>query len=161
MKNQLKYFVILFISFSITSTAQIKIGNTMPLITLKNNTNNEVDITSFKGKYVLVDFWASWCAPCREENPNIVKQFERFKGKNFSVLGISLDDDRASWLQAIKDDQLNWSHLSELKKWDGKVSILYKIEGIPASFLLDPKGKIIAKNLRGAELELFLEKTLK
>jgi peroxiredoxin len=139
----------------------VSIGQIAPDFQLPDQNGKEFKLSDFRGKYILLDFWASWCAPCREENPNIVKQFERFKGKNFSVLGISLDDDRASWLQAIKDDQLNWSHLSELKKWDGKVSILYKIEGIPASFLLDPKGKIIAKNLRGAELELFLEKTLK
>lgn len=139
----------------------VSIGQIAPDFKLPDPSGKEFQLSDFRGKYVLLDFWASWCAPCREENPNIVKQFERFKEKNFTVVGISLDDDRASWLKAIKDDRLNWSHLSELKKWDGKVSLLYKVEGIPASFLLDPSGKIIAKNLRGAELENFLLKTLK
>jgi peroxiredoxin len=139
----------------------VSIGQIAPDFQLPDQNGKEFKLSDFRGKYILLDFWASWCAPCREENPNIVKQFERFKDKNFTVLGVSLDDDRAGWLKAIKDDRLNWPHLSELKRWDGKVTLLYKVEGIPASFLLDPKGKIIAKNLRGAELEQFLEKTLK
>jgi peroxiredoxin len=139
----------------------VSIGQVAPGFQLPDQTGKEFKLSDFKGKYILLDFWASWCAPCREENPNIVKQFERFKNKNFTVLGISLDDDRAAWLKAIKDDQLNWPHLSELKRWDGKVTLQYKVEGIPASFILDPEGKIIAKNLRGVELEQFLEKTLK
>lgn len=110
-----------------------------------------------RGKYVLLDFWASWCAPCREENPNIVKQFNAFKDKGFTVLSVSLDDNKSDWLKAIKDDNLNWTHVSELKRWDGKVAMQYKIEGIPASFMLDPAGKIIAKNLRGDELSTFLK----
>ena len=128
---------------------------------MPDQTGKQFKLSDFKGKYVLLDFWASWCAPCREENPNIVKQYEKFKSKNFMILGVSLDDDRAAWIKAIKDDQLNWPHLSELKRWDGKVTLQYKVEGIPASFILDPEGKIIAKNLRGVELEQFLGKTLK
>lgn len=139
----------------------VSIGQLAPDFQLPDQDGKEFKLSDFRGKYVLLDFWASWCAPCREENPNIVKQYERFKNKNFTVVGVSLDDDKAAWLKAIKDDKLNWPHLSELKKWDGKVNMLYKIEGIPASFMLDPKGKIIAKNLRGAELEQFLAKTLK
>jgi peroxiredoxin len=139
----------------------VSIGQIAPDFSLPDPNGKEFKLSDFREKYILLDFWASWCAPCREENPNIVKQFERFKDKNFTVLGVSLDDDRAGWLKAIKDDRLNWPHLSELKRWDGKVSLLYKVEGIPASFILDPSGKIIAKNLRGAELEQFLEKTLK
>lgn len=139
----------------------VSIGQIAPDFQLPDPSGKQFKLSDFRGKYVLLDFWASWCAPCREENPNIVKQFERFKSKNFTVVGVSLDDDRAAWLKAIKDDRLNWPHLSELKKWDGKVSLLYKVEGIPASFLLDPQGKIVAKNLRGADLEQFLVKTLK
>lgn len=139
----------------------VSIGQIAPDFQLPDPSGKQFKLSDFRGKYVLLDFWASWCAPCREENPNIVKQFERFKSKNFTVVGVSLDDDRAAWLKAIKDDRLNWPHLSELKKWDGKVSLLYKVEGIPASFLLDPQGKIVSKNLRGADLEQFLVKTLK
>ncbi len=139
----------------------VSIGQIAPDFQLPDQNGKEFKLSDFRGKYILLDFWASWCAPCREENPNIVKQFEKFKNKNFTVLGVSLDDNRAAWVKAIKDDQLNWPHLSELKRWDGKVTLLYKVEGIPASFLIDPSGKIIAKNLRGAELEQFLEKTLK
>ena len=109
----------------------------------------------------MVDFWASWCGPCRSENPNIVKLFHRFKNKNFTILGVSLDDDREDWLKAIQDDQLSWTQVSELKRWESPIVNLYKIESIPASFLLDPNGKIIAKNLRGADLEAFLAKTLR
>ena len=139
----------------------VSIGQFAPDFQLPDQTGKEFKLSDFNGKYILLDFWASWCAPCRDENPNIVKQYEKFKSKNFMVLGVSLDDDRAAWLKAIKDDQLNWPHLSELKRWDGKVTLQYKVEGIPASFILDPEGKIIAKNLRGVELEQFLEKTLK
>jgi len=139
----------------------VSIGQFAPDFQLPDQTGKEFKLSDFKGKYILLDFWASWCAPCRDENPNIVKQYEKFKSKNFMVLGVSLDDDRDAWLKAIKDDQLNWPHLSELKRWDGKVTLQYKVEGIPASFILDPEGKIIAKNLRGVELEQFLGKTLK
>ena len=138
----------------------VSVGQMAPEFELNNTEGKLVKLSDFKGKYVLLDFWASWCAPCREENPNIVKQYETFKDKGFTVLGVSLDEEKSDWLKAIKGDRLNWSHVSELKRWDGKVTIQYKVEGIPASFLLDPTGKIIAKNLRGVELQKFLQKVL-
>jgi peroxiredoxin len=138
----------------------VSVGQPAPLFELPTPDNKMVKLTDFKGKYVLVDFWASWCAPCREENPNLVKQYNTFKNKGFTVLGVSLDKSKAAWEKAIADDNLSWTHVSELKEWDGKVSMSYRVEGIPASFILDPQGKIIAKNLRGAELEAFLSKTL-
>lgn len=147
----------------VTKMAGIKpvsIGQMAPQFELSDTDGKLVKLSDFKGKYVLLDFWASWCAPCREENPNIVRQYEAFKNKNFTILGVSLDEDKSNWLKAIKDDHLNWSHVSELKRWDGIVTNQYKIEGIPASFMLDPSGKIVAKNLRGIELQKFLEKTL-
>ncbi len=142
------------------SIKPVSVGQLAPDFELPDAEGKNHKLSDFRGKYVLLDFWASWCAPCREENPNIVKQFETFKNKGFTVLGVSLDENKADWLKAIKDDKLNWPHLSELKRWDGKVTLLYKVEGIPASFLLDPQGKIVAKNLRGADLQQFLEKNL-
>ena len=120
----------------------------------------QVSLKDFRGKYVLVDFWASWCGPCRQENPNVVQAFQKYKNKNFTVIGVSLDRDKPRWLQAISDDQLTWPHVSDLKFWQNEVAKLYKVSSIPQNYLLDPEGRIIGKNLRGAALEEFLAKTL-
>lgn len=112
-----------------------------------------VSLSSFKGKYVLVDFWASWCKPCRMENPNVLSAYERFKTKNFTVLGVSLDRSRDAWIKAIADDRLVWSQVSDLKFWNNAVAQQYRIQQIPQNFLIDPNGKIVGKNLRGADLD--------
>ena len=114
-----------------------------------------VSLSSFRGKYVLIDFWASWCGPCRAENPNVVKAFNRYKGQKFTIIGISLDkpNGKDKWLAAIHKDGLTWTQLSELKFWDSRVPVQYAVRGIPQNFLLDPDGKIIAKNLRGNDLD--------
>jgi len=127
-----------------------------------NFTQNDVDgkpvsFASFKGKYVLVDFWASWCGPCRAENPNVLKAYNRYKDKNFTVVGISLDDKAENWKKAIKDDGMPWTQLSDLKGWKNDVSTYYGIMGIPSTLLVDPQGNIIAKDLRGAILDKKLE----
>lgn len=126
-----------------------------------DTTGNPVSLSSFKGKYVLVDFWASWCKPCRQENPNVVDAFQKYNQKNFTVLGVSLDRSRDPWLQAIRDDKLTWTHVSDLKFWNNEVAARYKVSSIPQNFLIDPNGKIIAKNLRGEELQSRLQELLK
>jgi peroxiredoxin len=127
--------------------------------TQNDTLDHPVSLSSFRGKFVLVDFWASWCGPCRRENPNVVKVFNHYKDKNFTVLSVSLDRPNAKdkWLKAIHDDQLEWTHVSDLKFWDNAVAKQYGIQAIPQNLLVDPTGKIIGKNLRGEDLEKKLD----
>jgi peroxiredoxin len=121
---------------------------------VQNDTaGNPIALSSFRGKYVLIDFWASWCKPCRLENPNVVNAFKKFSNKNFTVLGVSLDKEKEPWLQAIKKDELTWTQVSDLQFWNNAAAQLYHVSGIPQNFLVDPNGKIVGKNLRGADLE--------
>ncbi|MEO5782208.1 MAG: TlpA disulfide reductase family protein [Ginsengibacter sp.] len=132
-----------------------------PDFTMPDVNGKPVPLSSFRGKYVLVDFWASWCGPCREENPNVVAAYNKFKDKNFTILGVSLDKEKGAWLKAIKDDGLVWNQISDLKFWNSIAVPLYSIEGIPYNVLVDPQGKIIAKELRGPDLENKLAEVLK
>jgi peroxiredoxin len=132
-----------------------------PDFTLPNREGKAVSLSSYKGKYVLVDFWASWCGPCRGENPYVVAAYQKYKSKNFTVLGVSLDENKDDWLEAIKKDKLEWDHISDLKGWSSLVVPMYGFDGIPYNVLLDPTGKIIATELREEALDLFLSKAIK
>jgi thiol-disulfide isomerase/thioredoxin len=126
---------------------------TAPEITLDDTEGKPFSLSGLRGKYVLVDFWASWCPPCRKENPAVVAAFNKFKNRNFTILGVSLDEDAAAWKKAIKDDGLAWKQVSELKGWESRVVADYRFNSIPFNALLDTAGKVIATDLHGAQLE--------
>jgi thiol-disulfide isomerase/thioredoxin len=136
------------------------VGKQAPELALPDVNGNPVSLASYKGKFLLVDFWASWCGPCREENPNVVKVHDEFKGKNFAILGVSLDKEKEPWQQAIRADKLDWTHVSDLKFWNSKAVETFGFEGIPYNVLIDPQGKIIAESLRGNDLENKLKQVL-
>ena len=130
-----------------------RVGAMAPDLSLPDTSGKLTSLSSFKGKYVLVDFWASWCGPCRGENPNVVKAYQQFKDKNFAIVGVSLDQKKDEWLKAIHDDHLTWTHISDLQFWQSKAVEAFQFNGIPYNVLLDPQGRIIATSLRGEALE--------
>ena len=145
------------------SQSTTAIGSVAPDFIQNDPNGKPVRLSDFRGKYVLLDFWASWCGPCRRENPNIVKTYEQFNDKNFEILGISLDNPgrKQDWLNAIAKDQLTWPQVSDLKGWQNAVAVQYMITSIPQNLLLNPEGVIIAKNLRGNQLTAKLAEVLK
>ena len=137
----------------------VSIGQHAPDFTVISIDGKPIKLSDYKGKYIMLDFRASWCGPCRMENPNVVKQYSVFHPKGLNILGISLDTSKTNWQGAITHDQLNWSHASDLKNFEGPTERLFHIEAIPSNFIIDPNGIIVAKNVRGADLEDFLKKT--
>lgn len=145
----------------IVAKERVRVGNTAPLFDAVDVNGNKVSLASLKGKYVLLDFWASWCVPCRAENPYVVAAYEKYKDKGFTVISVSLDHDRAKWIEAIKKDNLDWTHISELKRFEEPIANLYAVQPIPDNFLIGPDGKIKAAQLRGEALQQTLAQLIK
>ena len=152
----------------VTGKVGSQVGDEAPEIAMPNTKGKEMKLSDLRGSYVLIDFWASWCGPCRRENPNVVRAYQKYKkakfkdGDGFEIFSVSLDSDIPRWEAAIKKDGLDWKHhVSDLKKWDNEAAAMYGVSSIPMSFLVDPNGIIVAKNLRGIELHRQLDKYVK
>ena len=150
-----------YVNQLITESKINPIGSVVADFSQTDTAGNAINISAFRGKYVLLDFWASWCRPCRQENPNVVAAFDKFKNKNFTIVGVSLDQNKKAWIDAIKMDGLSWSQVSDLKGWGNQVAAIFKVTSIPQNLLLDPEGRIIAKNLHGDVLASRLNALLK
>ena len=150
----------MLIQEKIEVSKKVEVGQPAPDFTLNTPEGTPLSLSSFKGKIVVIDFWASWCGPCRKENPNVVKMYQEFHPKGVDILSVSLDKEKDKWLKAIEDDGLVWNHVSDLKGWGSSVAKLYGVNGIPATVLIDKDGVIVAKNLRGPELRAAVEKMI-
>jgi thiol-disulfide isomerase/thioredoxin len=149
-----KLFFVLAVSLpALSSIAQIKVGAALPEISLLNVNDSMVNLSSFKGKVVLVDFWASWCGPCRQSNPSVVKLYKKYKDRGFEVFGVSIDDKKNAWIKAIKQDKIKYTQVNDAGGWNSKVATAFRIEAIPTSFLLDKNGNVVAIDAEGKELD--------
>ena len=156
-----KIFLVLIMIVSVSAlSAQIKKGKLAPEIKLKDTNGEFISLSSYKGKVVLLDFWASWCMPCRKNNPSLVALYEKFKGDGFEILGVSIDENNDAWKKAIEKDGLTWKQVVDNKGWNAKSTDDYIIDAIPASFLIDQDGVIKGVNLEGRELEGTIKKLL-
>ena len=146
-------FVLVIAVSALPSLAQIKLGSSIPEISLPNVNDSIVNLSSFKGKVVLVDFWASWCGPCRATNPSVVRLYKKYKDRGFEVFGVSIDDKKTAWVKAIKQDKIKYTQVNDGGGWNSKVALAFRIEAIPASFLLDKNGNVVAIDAEGNELD--------
>jgi peroxiredoxin len=158
---QVKNFIFyIFLLVSGTVYAQVKTGQAAPEIKLEDADGNSFRLSDLKGKVVLIDFWASWCAPCRANNPKLLELYGKYKDKGFEILGVSIDNKKDTWQNAIRQDQLTWKQVIDDKGWNAESTIVYGVDAIPASFLLDKKGKIAAINMHGRQLEGKIKKLI-
>lgn len=148
------------LNYTVTAEKSMKVGMLAPDFEMESPDGTMIKVSDFRGKYLLLDFWASWCAPCRRENPKVVTLYKQFKDNGFEILGVSLDDNREKWLKAIDDDGLVWNHVSDLKKWESAGAKAYAVRAIPHTVLIGPDGKIIALKLRGNELKVKLQELM-
>ena len=158
MKNQLKYYIVIFTIFTLSINAQIKVGDTIPSITLKSSNNKEINITSFKGKYVLIDFWVSWWAPCRLGNKKLVKLHNEITSDKIEIIGISIDTDTNKWLKAIEKDKIKFTQLIDSKGFDAETAVQFGVDELPSKYLFNQEGILIAKNPSEEEIIKLIEK---
>ena len=152
MKNLIILSLVLLFSFGVK--AQITIGTTVPEIALPNVKDSTVTLSSFKGKVVLLDFWASWCGPCRQANPNVVRLYKKYKEQGFEVFGVSLDSKKDAWIKAIRQDKIKYTQVNDNDGWNSKVATTFGVDRIPTSFLLDKNGKVVAIDIEGKEIHV-------
>ena len=155
------FFVSIVLIMCLTGAAQIKIGAAVPEISLPDVKDSVINLSSYKGKVVLIDFWASWCAPCRQANPSVVRLYKKYKGQGFEVFGVSLDNKKAAWVKAIKQDKIKYVQVIDTGGWNSTVAATYGVEQIPTNFLLDRNGNVVAIDAEGKELDKLVKDLLK